>query len=1150
MSDLLLEDRTGHRALLLGNEAIVRGALEAGVAFASGYPGTPASEVGDTLARLAPRLGIHFEYSVNEKVALETAFGASLAGVRAICSMKHLGLNYAGDPLSTMPYVGTVGGLVIVSASDPSMHTSPNEQDQRNLAETFNVPMLEPSTPEEARAMTRAAFDLSEEIELPVILRPTTRVSHTRAVVTFGPMRPVERKGLFRRDPQRFVPIPANARKLRPVLVERVRRAEAEAVRSPFNTLAEGGPIGIVTAGVPAAYVLDFVRENDLAGKVSVLKIGTLFPLPRDLMGRFLESVRQVLVVEELNPYMERALKVIAQDADIKIPVLGKGSGLLPPIYEYTPEMVGRAIRSVLDLPEAEAREIPLPELPGRPPVLCPACAHRATYYGVKTAYGDEAVYLNDIGCYTLGYGPPLNTADALLCMGSGITQAAGIARTTDKPVVAFIGDSTFFHSGMPALLNAVQTDADLLVVILNNATTGMTGFQPNPASEVSWTGESTRAVPIEPVVRSLGVTDVETIDPFDLKRSVDAFRRMREGHGVRVLISDRPCWLHDARLHDRPLKAASFDVDPDRCKSCGDGHDPRFCPGAIHPDEEIARSARRILAGPESWPSNGPTLAPASTPPCTAACPVNVCAQGFVGLIAAGRPREALETVRERLPLPSVCARVCHRPCEAACVRGELDEAVAVNDLKRYAADLALAADDDDSDAARDEPSHRKEARPPDGPKVAVIGSGPAGLACAADLARRGYSATIFEAHGVPGGMLVLGIPEFRLPRDVLRADIAWIESLGVEIRCNVTVGRDLSLEELFDQSYDAAFLGIGAQKGMSLKIPGRDAAGVEDALAFLARVNLGTDRSAGRRVAVVGGGDAALDAARTALRLGAEEVVILYRRSQAEMPASGREVEEAEREGVIFRFLSAPVRVFAEDGRVEALECLRTELGEPDEDGRRRPVPIPGSEFTLRADHVIEAIGQSPVLDGLAEELGLDLTPAGAIRADGRTGQSSHPKIFAGGDVVTGPATVIDAIAAGQRAAYGIDLLLAEDDSSVEPLITVTTADLSDDDRYRPTAVEARPRLHPPSLVPEERRGSFAEVEGGYDAQTAIQEASRCLACGRCACCNNCIDNFGCPAIFMEEGRIKINDTLCRGCGVCVQICPNGAIYEVSKT
>ena len=429
----------------------------------------------------------------------------------------------------------------------------------------------------------------------------------------------------------------------------------------------------------------------------------------------------------------------------------------------------------------------------------------------------------------------------------------------------------------------------------------------------------------------------------------------------------------------------------------------------------------------------------------------------------------------------------------------------------------------------------------------MAVIGSGPAGLACAEDLARRGYRATIFEAHGVPGGMLTLGIPEFRLPRDVLRADIAWIESLGVEIRCNINVGKNTSLEELFDQGYGAAFLGLGAQKGTSLDIPGRDTSGVEDALAFLARVNLDADRSVGRQVAVAGGGDAALDAARTALRLGAGEVVVLYRRSRAEMPASAREVEEAEREGVVFQFLSAPVRVLAEGGRVVSLECLRTELGEPDEDGRRRPVPVSGSEFTVQADHVIEAIGQSPVLDGLAEELGLDLTPAGAIRTDARTGQSNHPKIFAGGDVVTGPATVIDAIAAGKRAAYGIDLLLAEDASSVEPLVTIATEDLPEGDRYRPTTVEARPRIHPPSLPPEERRSSFAEVEGGYDAKAAIQEASRCLACGRCACCNNCIDNFGCPAIFMEGGRIKINDTLCRGCGVCVQICPNGAIYEV---
>jgi len=1142
MTDLLLEDRTGHRALLLGNEAIVRGALEAGVAFASGYTGTPASEIGDTFARLAPLHGIHFEYSINEKVALETAFGASLAGVRTICSMKHLGLNYAGDPLSTMPYVGTVGGLVIVSASDPSMHTSPNEQDQRNLAEAFNIPMLEPPTPEEARAMTRAAFDLSESIELPVIIRPTTRVSHTRAVVTFGPMRPVERTGRFRPDPQRFVPIPANARRLRPVLLDRIQRATDQAERSPFNSLQKGGPTGILAAGVPATYVSDFVRESGLAEKVSLLKIGTLFPLPGALMRAFLESVREVLVVEELNPYLERALKVIARDAGIEAPILGKGSGHLPPIYEYTPDMVGRAVRSVLGLPEPEVREIPLPELPGRPPVLCPACAHRATYYGVKTAYGDEAVYLNDIGCYTLGYGPPLNTADALLCMGSSITQAAGIAHTTDKPVVAFIGDSTFFHSGLPALLNAVQTGADLLVVILNNATTGMTGFQPNPASEVSWTGEPARAVPMEPVVRSLGVNDVETIDPFDLRQTVAAFRRMRQGRGVRVLISERPCWLHDARLHDRPLKAASYAVDPDRCKSCGEGHDPRFCSGSIHPDEEIERSARRILAAPESGPSEVPASEPMSTPPCTAACPVNVCVQGFVGLIAAGRFREALETVRERLPLPSVCARVCHRPCETLCVRGEFDETVAVNDLKRYVTDLAIL------DAAQANCAPHTEERRTDGPKVAVVGSGPAGLACAADLAHRGYQPTIFEARAVPGGMLTLGIPEFRLPRDVLRADISWIESLGVEIRCNVTVGRDLSLEDLFGRGYEAVFLGIGAQKGMSLKIPGQDAAGVEDALAFLARVNIETDRSVGRRVVVVGGGDAALDAARTALRLGADEVQVLYRRSRDEMPASAREVEEAVKEGVVFSFLSVPVHVHAEQGRVTALECLRTELGEPDEGGRRRPVPIPGSDFTVPADHVIEAIGQSLVLDGLADGIGLDLTPAGVIKVDAQTGQSNAPRIFAGGDAVTGPATVIEAIAAGKRAAYGIDLFLTEDGSAVEPLVTVSTEELPQDDRYRPVAVAAQARLRPPSLPAEERRGSFAEVEGGYDAQTAIQEASRCLACGRCACCNNCIDNFGCPAIFMEHGQVKINDILCRGCGVCAQICPNGAIYEVT--
>ncbi|MHB8874110.1 MAG: thiamine pyrophosphate-dependent enzyme, partial [Myxococcaceae bacterium] len=481
----------GRRELLLGNEAVVRGAIEAGVGVVSGYPGTPASEVGDTFHRLQRDLGIWFEYSVNEKIALEVAFGASLTGTRALVSMKHLGLSSAADPLSTMPYIGVVGGLVIVSAADPGCLTSPNEQDQRHLGRMFGLPTLDPATPDEARRMTAFAFELSEACELPVLLRITTRVCHTRAAVAFGALPPPRPRGVFRRDPKRFIPTPVNARRMREVLQTRLDKACELMTASQFNQRTDPrqpapGAVrrGLVATGAARNAVRGLVLEPGLG--VPVLELGAMHPLPHELILPFLRELDDVLVIEELTPYLEDSLLAIAHHHGVAARIHGKRDGLMPWPFELEPEEVEARVRDFLCLPRQPAARAPsvgVPLAPPRPPVLCAGCPHRNTFHAVTAVFGDKTVYVNDIGCYTLGANPPHFAGDVLLAMGSSLPMAAGIARATGERVVAFIGDSSFFHSGMPALLNAVQNDDDVVLVVMDNDITAMTGFQPSPGT-------------------------------------------------------------------------------------------------------------------------------------------------------------------------------------------------------------------------------------------------------------------------------------------------------------------------------------------------------------------------------------------------------------------------------------------------------------------------------------------------------------------------------------------------------------------------------------------------------------------------------------------------------------------------------------------
>ncbi len=557
----IVEAQKGDQLLLLGNEAIVRGALEAGLRVAAAYPGTPSSEIGNLLFQLEKELpGLYFEFSTNEKVAMEVAAAAAASGLRSLTCLKHVGLNVAADALMTLAYIGVRGGMVIVTADDPSCHSSQNEQDNRLYARFAGLPMLEPASPEEARRMTAYAFELSEKLEVPVILRTTTRVSHARAVVTAGEIADYHQRvvGRFEKDPRRWVPVPAVARVRHQVLLEKVREATILADGSSWNRLSGEGSFGLVTSGVAVNYVLDALEELGLQEKIKLLILGFTYPHPMGLLADFLKGLETCLVVEELEPFLEEAVRLVAQERGLSVNVLGKATGHLPRLYEFTPGLVKEAMAKALGV-EREVPQKPdlswVPELPPRPPTLCPGCPHRETYLVIKEVLEElgeasNTIYPTDIGCYTLGLLPPIQMADYLICMGSSVGSSCGFSVATDQRVVSFIGDSTFFHAGLSPLASAVYNKHRFTLVIMDNETTAMTGHQPVPSQELRWPGlEDRPRIDLEAVVRALGVTQVVTINPYHKEEAKDLVRPVLSSRELGVIISKAPCILFRKRV-------------------------------------------------------------------------------------------------------------------------------------------------------------------------------------------------------------------------------------------------------------------------------------------------------------------------------------------------------------------------------------------------------------------------------------------------------------------------------------------------------------------------------------------------------------------------------------------------------------------------
>lgn len=553
------------KKLLLGNEAVARGAYEAGVKVASAYPGTPSTEITEYIAEYNE---IYAEWAPNEKVAAEVAIGASVAGARSICAMKHVGLNVAADPLFTASYTGVNGGMVICVADDQGMHSSQNEQDSRHYAIASKTLMLEPSDSAECRDFVKLAYDLSESFDTPVLLRLSTRVSHSRSMVEIFER---EEKGLkeYKKDVAKYVMMPANAKNRHKIVEERIVKLKEWAESSEINRVENNGKkIGIITTGIAYQYAKEALGDN-----ASYLKLGAVYPLPEKIIKEFVNSMETCYVIEELDPVIEDHCKRMGLDV--------KGKDTFPLMGEYTAAMIAKAVLGI----ETEGFLINEP-IPGRPPVMCAGCPHRGVFYALKQL---KLTVTGDIGCYTLGALPPLSAMDTTVCMGAGIGMAHGIEKAgakfngieAAKKTVAIIGDSTFIHSGITGLIDIVYNKGTSTVIILDNSITGMTGHQDNPATGKTIKGEPTYQVDLLKLCEAVGVKRVRVEDPFDIEGMREAIHTELEAGEPSVIIAKRPCKLLNINYPER------YRVNQEKCKNCGSCMN-LGCPSLIKQDGKI----------------------------------------------------------------------------------------------------------------------------------------------------------------------------------------------------------------------------------------------------------------------------------------------------------------------------------------------------------------------------------------------------------------------------------------------------------------------------------------------------------------------------------------------------------------------------------
>lgn len=1122
--DILSSYTSPHKVSAIGNEAVARGAIEAGVNGVFSYPGTPSTEISEIFNFISifqdhpknkkkyPTLvqnKTYFEYSINEKVALEKAIAYSIGNKSAMCVMKNVGMNVASDPLMSVTYQTIIAPLVIIVCDDPGCHSSSNEQDSRYWGNMASVPVFNPATPEDAYRMTKHAFKLSAELRLPVIVRTTTRVSHTRGMLEYNKIIVDKREASFERMPE-HINIPARTAVAHQKLLNKLYSETVDPFFNEFNkVLFEGKEksLAIISSGVSTTYLLEIIQRNNLSNKLELFDLGLIFPFPeKDVLAFLQRGFEKVLILEELDPIIENAVRNVAQKNELTCTLVGKEGAGLSLTGEYSLDGIDNALANFLEIETIKDETLDsigeyIDGLPPRPPALCSGCPHRASYYALKLIVpqnnshsGERAhdtILCGDIGCSGLGALPPLKMIDTINHMGMSISMAQGLSealKDNKTKVVAMLGDGTFFHSGIASLLNAVYTKANMLVIIFDNRTIAMTGHQDHPGAAHS---EKYNEIELEPLIKGMGIKYVETLMPFDMK---DTYKKIDEAmgqEGVSVVISKAPCvFLPDYKAFTRD--DAKIVIDHTKCNTCHNHTDHGIaCSKKAKSGSNLTRAVAKIRAE-ERVDSKDQS------------CPANICNHGFFNSILEKDYKTALDMVRDKLLFSRTCGDICHRPCELFS-NHESNSTIPIKQLKKFVSGIDENFKDFSSALDQKEKAIKKDKH------IVIVGAGPAGLSAAYDLIRDGYDVTVYEKENAAGGLIKYVIPDFRMDKQGFDFEVSQLEKMGVQFKFNTALGKDIQLEEISNQ-YDGVVVALGLGKSIKLDIVNAISDEKKfDGMSFLKAYNLKTlSIEAESIILVVGGGNSAIDVARSAKRLNTNnEIILSCLETEEDMPAFTEEIVHAREEGITI----IPNSYVAKCSEKERIEIV---LNAFDSNNHLED---------LRCDYIVVAIGQQGYVDEYAAIGDEHLSKENRIKADKNTGFTSFKNVFVAGDICDdNHMSLIGAIASGKRAVIGLKQHLEGYQHSYEGLNALL------------------------NLNHKENEGATANsiaLEG--DITEFIKKFNLFQSCEKC---NHCIDNLGCPAMIKVEGKIVIDYTKCTKCGLCIDVCPNDAIAWEKET
>jgi indolepyruvate ferredoxin oxidoreductase alpha subunit len=1095
-----------HKVSAIGNEAIARGALEYGVNGVFSYPGTPSTEISEIFNLVSNfqndnnenivQNDTYFEYSINEKIALEKAIAFSIGNKSALCVMKNVGMNVASDPLMSITYQTIIAPLVIIVCDDPGCHSSSNEQDSRYWGNMASVPVFNPATPKDAYEMTKQAFQLSSELRLPVIVRTTTRVSHTRGMLSYNNINTEIREASFERMPE-HINIPARTAAAHQKLINKLKSETVDPFHKQFNKVFFEGKnksVGIISSGVTTIYLNELIHRNKLSDWLELLDLGLIFPFPeKDVLAFIQKGFEKVLVIEELDPIIENAVRVIAQQNEINTKILGKVETNLGITGEFTLDDIDRVLAQVLQIETKRNEKLIAFEeyndkLPPRPPALCAGCPHRASYYALKLIVPErksETILCGDIGCSGLGALPPLKMIDTINHMGMSISMSQGLSEALKEnktKVVAMLGDGTFFHSGIASLLNAIYTKANVLVIIFDNRTIGMTGHQDHPGATKL---EKYNEIEIEPLVKGMGVDYVETLMPFGMK---DTYKKIEEAmaqEGVSVLISRASCvFLPDYKVHTE--NNPRIIIDHGKCNTCHNHSDHGIaCSKRANSNSSLSRAIAKIKAKKRVDSKDQ-------------ACPANICNHGFFNSILEKDYKTAINMVRDKLLFSRTCGDICHRPCELFS-NHESDSTIPIKQLKKFVSGIDENFEDFSSSFNQVESAIKNEKH------IAIIGAGPAGLSAAYDLIRSGYDVTVYEKEAAAGGLIKYVIPDFRMDKKGFDFEVGQLEKMGVRFNFNTALGKDIQLEELSNQ-YDGVIVALGLGKSIEFDLVENVSDNKKyDALNFLKAYNAKSlEIKSNSKILVVGGGNSAIDVARSAKRIDTNiEVVLSCIESKDNMPAFNEEIKHAEEEGV---------KIIPNSYAASCSENESINIAIHQYDNKKHIEDI-------SCDYIVVAFGQL----GNANEyttIGSDkLVNGNKIKADNNTGYTNYKNVFVAGDICDeNHMSLIGAIGSGKRAVIGLKKHLEGYKHSYEGLEALL------------------------GLNDKEKEGEISNtipLEG--DINDFINNFNLFQSCEKC---NHCIDNLGCPAMIKVDGKIVIDYPKCTKCGLCIDVCPNDAI------